>query len=226
MKATVNIIRAVTLCITFILFACEKDNSEITEGTVTDIEGNVYKTVKIVDQWWMAENLKVTKYFNDVPIPVVASNSEWQNRSTPAYCWYDNQESNKSIYGALYNWYAVSTGRLCPTGWHVPSISEWSTLIDHLEGISVAGGKLKETSAAYWQAPNTGATNESGFTALPSGYRNYNGVFYGINIEAEWLSSTEKDDRDAWEFYLYPDNSCNVKYYWKTGGRAIRCIKD
>ncbi|SVD09065.1 uncharacterized protein METZ01_LOCUS361919, partial [marine metagenome] len=165
---------------------------------VTDIDGNVYGTVQIGDQLWMAENLKVTHYSNGDEIPTGYSNSEWANLSTGAYAVYGDNESNADTYGYLYNWYAVETGNLAPEGWHVATDAEWTALSDYLGGSSVAGGKMKECTpgscpeSEYWNSPNTGATNESGFTALPSGSRDYrNGYSFHLGIRGYFLSSTE-----------------------------------
>src|SRR5674476_633708 len=125
--------------------------SSFTEGdssnTVTDIEGNVYHTVKIGTQTWMVENLKTTKYKDGTAIPLVTDNKVWINLPTPAYCWYDNDATTyKNTYGALYNWYAVNTGKLAPTGWHIPTDAEWTTLQNYVGGELVAGDKMKATT--------------------------------------------------------------------------------
>ena len=156
--------------------------------TVTDINGNVYKTVTIGTQTWMAENLKSTKYNNGIPILLVTDNTEWASLQSGAYCWYNNDDENRNEYGALYNWYAA-TNNLCPTGWHVPNASDWITLISFL-GDSIAGGKLKEIGTLHWYSPNTGATNETGFTAKPGGERNENGSFNNKGYHAMLWSST------------------------------------
>jgi len=170
-------------------------------GTVTDIDGNVYKTVKIGNQWWMAENLKVTRYRNGDPIPNITDNHTWVDLSTGAYCNYNNDISNVATYGRLYNWYAVDESRnIAPAGWHVPTDDEWKQLEIYL-GMSPTeadethwrgtdeGGKLKETGTTHWYSPNTGATNESGFTALPGGYR-VSGGFSSLGFGAYFWSST------------------------------------
>lgn len=121
-------------------------NMELEYGSVTDTEGNTYKTIKTVTQTWMAENLKTTKYNDGTLIPNVSDNTAWTQLSSGAYCWYSNDINNKSTFGALYNWYAVNTGKLCPEGWHVPGDDEWTTLTGYLGGEDVAGGKMKSTS--------------------------------------------------------------------------------
>ena len=141
-------------------------NPNITYGSITDIDGNTYKTVTIGTQTWMAENLKVTKYNDGIAIPNVTDNTAWRELTTGALCDYGNTPSNSETYGKLYNWHAVNTGKLCPTGWHVPSDAEWTELTDYLGGTSVAGDKLKETGSTHWSNLRTGATNETGFTAL------------------------------------------------------------
>jgi len=228
----------------------ETDAKHVTASapadTITDQNGNVYKTVKIGNQWWMAENLKTTKYNDGTSIPVTDPTwkkqtipARWYGLKTPAYCWYKNDSSTYgSVYGALYNWYAVNTGKLCPTGWHVPSDAEWTALIDYLGGKSVAGYKLKETGTKHWRRPNTGATNESGFTALPGGARDCGRLlndreFRYIRSLGHWWSSTEYAPEypeynriKAW--YLYIDYSGHVgrNYHYKSDGFSVRCVKD
>lgn len=195
-------------------------------AAVGDIDGNYYQSVTIGSQVWMAENLKVTKFSNGTNIPNVTDNSAWRNLSTPAYSWYDNNPSYKNVYGALYNWYCVINNNLCPTGWHVPSKEEWQALVFSL-GQASAGGKLKETGTAHWTSPNTGATNETKFTALPAGTRlNSDGTFQDLHNVAIWWSTTI-DVNNAWYLYsIY--NASNITWYYsnKTYGNSIRCIKD
>ncbi len=178
------------ILVTAILFV---NGLAYTQGyTVTDIDSNVYNTVIIGTQTWMTENLKTTKFNDSTAIPLVTDNTAWSNLTSPGHCWFDNDEASyKAIYGALYNWYSVNTGKLCPTGWHVPTDSEWKTLTDYLGGESVAGGKLKEAGTMHWVSPNIGATNESGFTALPGGLRFMWGRFEDAGFIAYWWSSTE-----------------------------------
>lgn len=204
-------------------------------GSVVDVEGNNYKTVKIGDQWWMAENLKTTKYNDGTSIPNVTSDGTWALMASGAYCWYNNDIANKSIYGALYNWHTANTQKLCPEGWHVPSDSEWTTLATALGGRDTAGGKLKEDGTAHWRSPNDGATNESGFTALPGGYRRNNGPFgyethYGtLGTGGHWWSATEvgPDSPDSWGDFMYYDNSTFPNYgHSKTAGFSVRCVMD
>ena len=152
--------------------------------TFTDIDGNVYHAVVIGTQTWMVENLKTTKYSNGDPIPTAVTSL------TPgAYCMYNNDAvTYKADYGALYNWYAVADSRnIAPAGWHVPTKTDWTTLTDYLGGESVASGKLKENGSSHWLTPNTGATNSSGFTALPGGFYNYYyDNSYGVGLRGYW----------------------------------------
>ncbi len=198
-------------------------------GTVTDIDGNVYKTVKIGSQWWMAENLKTTKYRNGNPIPNVTDNTQWGNLTTGAYCNYNNDINYVNTYGRLYNWYAVSDSRnIAPVGWHVPTDAEWTTLTTYLGGESVAGGKLKESGTAHWSLVNAGATNETGFTALPGGYRDLNGICFNlIACGGFWWSSTEYDTNNALSRYMADYLGLVLRgYYGKTHGFSVRCVKD
>ena len=204
-----------------------EENSQ-SGTTVTDADGNIYQTVTIGTQEWLAENLKTTKYNNGTSIPLKTTNAEWSNLSTPAYCWYNNDQATfGNTYGALYNWYTVKTGNLCPTGWHVPSDAEWTTLTDYLGGLNVAGGKLKETGTTHWHEPNHGATNESGFTALPGGLRYDDGTFFSIEYGGNWWSSTEYSSTNAWDrsvdFSVPAVGRFDDDKKW---GLSIRCLKD
>jgi uncharacterized protein (TIGR02145 family) len=196
---------------------------------VTDIDGNVYKTVYIGNQLWMAENLKTVHYRDQTPIPSAPlTSSEWLGLTTGALCYYDNDElNNKNIYGPLYNWYAVADERtLCPSGWHIPSNDEYLELRDYLGGLSIAGAKMKETESGLWDFPNTGADNSSGFTALPGGDRD-DGAFGSIHNGTGWWSSTEVDEENAWSHYLYYSNtSFFPSPDAKVSGCSVRCIKD
>lgn len=197
------------------------------QETVTDIEGNVYHTVTIGTQVWMVENLKTTQYRNGNPITNVTGDVPWAALSDGAYCHYKNLSSNSATYGLLYNWYAVKTGDLAPTGWHVPSDAEWTTLATFLGGESVAGGKLKEAGSSHWESPNKGADNSSGFTALPGGNRNNGSTFYDIKSYGDFWSSTEDNAGNAWNRGLR-FNASNLyrRSYRKTSGFSVRCVKD
>jgi uncharacterized protein (TIGR02145 family) len=212
-----------------ILFSC---TSEPSEGAIEDIDGNIYQTVKIGKQIWMAENLRVTTFNDGEPIPLVTSGHEWYNLRTAAYCWYNNDSTAFSNpFGALYNYHAINTGRLCPPGWRIPTQQDFQTLISALdpdanfiihETSTKAGGMLKAIGTNYWAEPNTAATNESGFSALPGGCRSWAGNFSMMNAFGYYGST--------------PDNS-SLAVRFATGsafmrseisgyvGVSIRCVK-
>ncbi|MCK4445714.1 MAG: hypothetical protein KAW56_01385 [Candidatus Marinimicrobia bacterium] len=218
----------------------EYSNVVIHGVGITDIDGNVYKIVKIGNQWWMAENLKVTHYRNGDPIPHVTSNSTWEALNTGAYCNYDNDANNVTTYGRLYNWYAVNYSRnIAPEGWHVSSDAEWKTLEMYL-GMSQSdadddgfrgtdeGGKLKEAGTTHWQSPNTGATNESGFSALPGGYRHGwggSGAYYDMGgVASFWSPSTSFSE---WYRTLQSNYSEVCRHEnWRQCGFSVRCVRD
>lgn len=217
------------------------DISEDTTGTVTDIDNNVYKTIKIGDQWWMAENLRVTHYRNGESIPNVTDSLTWAmwTLSTDAYCNYDNDTSYVGPYGRLYNCNAVIDSRnIGPEGWHVPTDEEWKQLEMYL-GMSQSqvdstgyrgtdeGGKLKEVGSTHWNSPNNGATNSSSFTALPGGFRNgHTGRFYSIGNYGFWWSATESGTR-AWYRYLHYDHSdVHRNDNYKRYGYSVRLVRD
>jgi uncharacterized protein (TIGR02145 family) len=194
---------------------------------VADADNNLYYSVTIGTQTWMQENLKTTHYNDGTDIPLVTGNTEWKNLAAPAYCWYDNDESRyKTTYGALYNWYTVHTGKLCPSGWHVPANGEWITLTNYLGGESVAGDKLKEAGTAHWGDLNTG-TNITGFTALPGGNRNEEGTYMNIGLNAHWWSTSTILPSSSYSAILY-HNAGNLSRAgtMNLSGLSIRCIKD
>ena len=199
---------------------------------ITDIDGNVYRTVNIGNQQWMAENLKVSKYSDGTTIPNITDNTEWQNNTTGAWAYYNNDVANNAKYGKLYNWYAVSpttngTKNVCPTGWHVPTDAEWTVLTDYLGGESVAGGKMKEVGTTNWLSPNVDANNVSLFSALPGGYSNSSGYYALIGDAGYWWSSTENETYDAWlrSLFVY-DGVANRYYNVKQNGFSVRCLRD
>ncbi|MBM3708559.1 MAG: hypothetical protein FJW69_09555 [Actinobacteria bacterium] len=216
------------------------DTLTITSGKhpkIIDIDGNSYQVVKIGNQLWMAKNLRVTHYVNGDPIPNVTSDRQWihigyfTDSLEGAYCYYNNDVNNLSTYGCLYNWFAIIDSRsICPTGWHIPTAEEWRILETYLGGSSVAGGKMKEAGDKYWDFPNTGANNVSGFCALPGGYRNPDGSYHSIGSIAQIWSSTELQDKDQyWTF------SCSLRCFGsdlslspanQANGFSVRCIKD
>jgi len=187
-------------------------------GGVTDIV--------IGTQTWMVENLDVVKYRNGDTIPQVTDPTAWAALTTGAWCWYANSSSNGTTYGKLYNWYAVNDARgLAPVGYHVPTYTEWTTLTNYLGGDDLAGGKMKSTT--LWNSPNTGATNDSGFTALPASFRGYDGGFVGIGEYFTCWSSSEYNTTEAWYLYLnYGFNYSSRSVFDKKSGYSVRLIKD
>lgn len=199
--------------------------------TVTDIDGNQYRTVTIGNQLWMAADLKTTRYRNGDLIGTTSpATLDISSESTPKYQWaYAGDESNVATYGRLYTWYAATDSRnVCPAGWHVASDGEWKTLIDFLGGETSAQGKLKEAGTTHWHSPNTDAKNESGFTALPGGNRFNNEPFLGLGEFTHWWTATEYDAKFAWRRTLWKnapmDNTGG--YADKKIGWLVRCVKD
>jgi uncharacterized protein (TIGR02145 family) len=192
---------------------------------LVDNDWNSYAVVKIGKQYWMAENLKTTKFNDGSSIPAISDYKVWSSLVSPGYCLYNNNpERYRNKYGVLYNGYTVSTGKLCPVGWHVPSSEEWQTLTNYC-GKNAAGGQLKETD--NWMSPNTGATNETGFAALPGGSRGNLGSFMDIGIRGHWWSSTENDNSDVWNRTMsYSDSNVTGSSDHKKSGLSVRCLKD
>jgi len=211
-------------------FTTSHNSAYTNEVFFLSSDNDVYTTVKIGDQFWMVENLKVTHYRNGDNIPLVTDNEQW-DRTTGAYCDYNNNTTISDIYGYLYNWYAVNDSRnIAPLGWHIPSDSEWQILIDYLGGDDVAGNKMKEIGISHWNPTNTGATNESGFTALPGGLREASGSFHYQGYTGYWWSSTSNDTKSAWG----RDMNCNQSQVSRSTfssqskkyGYSVRCVKD
>jgi uncharacterized protein (TIGR02145 family) len=197
-------------------------------GIITDIDGNIYHTIRIGTQAWLVENLMNSRYRNGDNIAFVIDGTSWSNLSTGAYCYYNNDTANEHTYGHLYNWFAVKDSRnITPTGWHIPSDEEWTTLINYLGGSDFAGSKLKEIGTIHWLEPNSGATNESGFTALPGGARGFDGSFFEIQSVGYWWSSTEYNSTNAWRRRIFNNqtgiyrNNPDKKY-----GFSVRCVRD
>jgi uncharacterized protein (TIGR02145 family) len=203
-------------------------------GNITDIDGNVYYTVIIGTQTWMAENLKTTKLNDGTPIPLVTNDATWTTLDKPAYCWYNNDETaNKATYGALYNLYTIRTGKVCPTGWHVSTSEDWYTLTYDYLGLTFdAAGKLMEAGTSHWASPNTGATNETGFTALPGGARAsfhwpYDGNYYSIGRAGDWWSPGSGDPYTDKGYSLTDGlNPIHWYNYDAKDGLSIRCVKN
>jgi uncharacterized protein (TIGR02145 family) len=200
--------------------------------SIVDIDGNIYNTVQIGTQCWTQSNLKVTKYRNGDNIPTGLSDAQWGSTSSGAYAIYNNDPVNDALYGKLYNWYAVTDSRgLCPTGWHVPSDGEWTTLTTFLGGQSVAGGAMKSTATqptpGGWYAPNTGATNSSGFTGLPGGLRASGGGFSDLGYTGTWWSSSFGGSIGAWYRILFYGNAdATIFYNDPSSGFSVRCARD
>jgi uncharacterized protein (TIGR02145 family) len=200
----------------------------------TDADNNNYPIVQIGSQVWMAENLKTTRFNDGNKIDLVTANILWNNLTSPAYCWYDNNEAAyKSDYGAIYNGYAAYSNKLCPSGWHVPGYTEWEVLINYLGGETVAGGKLKETGTTHWLSPNIGATNESGFTGRPGGFRHtwQDGTsFRAVNTEGNWWNSTPAGGIYNSNTWIHLRNSFTGLFIYAGtnsgfSGHSVRCIK-
>jgi len=225
-------------------FSTQTSNGFASCGSVSDIDGNTYQTVQIGTQCWTQSNLKVSKYRNGNNIPTGLSNSAWETTTSGAYAIYFNDSVNDGLYGKLYNHYAVMDSRgLCPTGWHVPSEGEWNILVKYLDPNAdtvctvcvqsrIAGGALKSTatqpSLGGWNSPNTGATNSSGFTALPGGLRSDVGGFYDLTSSGFWWSSSVSSGSFARYRYLSSNGSNFDRYYdlFRTFGFSVRCCRD
>jgi uncharacterized protein (TIGR02145 family) len=222
------------ILIVFSIHSCNKAQDDI----IKDGDGNIYTSVQIGTQVWLVENLKTTKYNDGTPIPNITEAASWAAATTGAYSDYSNTPENSAIYGRLYNWYVVDNNEatkmasnggknVCPAGWHVPSDDEWKKLTNYLGGYAVAADKLKETGTTHWITPNAGATNETGFTALPGGWRNGSYSYMGIGGAGMWWSSTESYLTTAWYRsmdYINP----NVKFSPtdKKAGLSVRCVRD
>jgi uncharacterized protein (TIGR02145 family) len=223
--------QTLTSALLLLFAACnEKENNEILPipDTVTDIDGNIYHTLVIGTQVWLQENLKVTHYRNGDSIPVVSDSIAWGKLTTGACCDYGNLPVNGTIYGKLYNWYAIEDyRRIAPSGWHVSTDADWAELSNSLGGELVAGNKLKETGTAHW-ITNAGATNETGFTALPGGARGFTGTFDDFGTSGGWWSycgsNTSSGCYDRW--LLSNMSPVYRNYNYKGVGFSVRCVKD
>ncbi len=205
-----------------LLYTCPPQNP----GVVTDIDGNIYHTIVIGTQTWLVENLKTSRYRNGDAITTGLSDVQWQSTSSGAFSIYNNNSSNNTTYGKLYNWYAVTDPRqIAPLGWHIPTDAELGTLLTFLGGEPLAGGKLKETGTIRWQAPNTGATNTSGFTGLPGGFRL--STYNDIGLNGNFFSSSVRNSTDVWIYYLdYLGAGFFRTWSPKYAGLSVRCLKD
>lgn len=212
------------LILVLAMTGCKK---EPDDDQITDADGNIYSSITLGTQVWMTGNLKTTKYNDGTDIPLVTDNTTWSNLSTPGYCWYNNESSNKNVYGALYNWQAVETGKLCPDGWHVPTDEEWDVLVEYAGGNSISGGRLKETGFDHWNDPNLDATDSYGFKAVGAGFRDITGPYQKIHIDTYWWSSTEYSDDVAMSRYIHYYNAIVFRIFSdKKYGSSVRCLKD
>ncbi|NTW32173.1 MAG: hypothetical protein HGB12_06050 [Bacteroidetes bacterium] len=203
-------------------------NSASGTPTVTDYDNNTYNSISIGTQCWMKENLKTTHYNNGSSILYISDNSTWASNTTGARSYYNNTDTAtyKATYGGLYNGYAAIKTNICPTGWHVPTDAEWTTFTTYLGGVSGAGGKLKETGTTHWSSPNTGATNETGYTALSSGNRNSDGTYASLGEIGYWWSRTYAGSY-AYQRSVTYNNSDVGRYNSRmANGLSVRCLKD
>jgi len=226
--------KKIILLFASLVFFTAKDQAQ----TVTDKDGNIYDTVHIGTQVWLKENLATTKFNDGSLIPSVPNRTKWFALTSPGYCWYNNDSATyKNPYGALYNWYTVNTGKLCPTGWHVPTNEEWHTLVKFLDPSatdcyctesSLAGNDLKEAGLTHWGTGNT-ATNSSGFTALGGGFRNYyDSSFEGHTAVAYYWTATQyTPNPTVWQRILSNGNANVLEYLdYKNQGMSVRCMQD
>jgi len=239
--------------ITVIVDAPGGFNPGLSYGTMNDYDGNIYKTIRIGEQNWMAENLKVTHYADGTPIPFVTDDAAWKSMGDAdrAYCWYDNMNEYADTTGALYSWTGAMNGSsgvkdstdfiqgVCPDGWHVPSDADWKELEISL-GMSVEtadrydwrgsdeGGSLKEMGFSHWEVPNTGGDNSSGFTALPGGFRSYAGTFYGYGqYSTFWTANVKAGSDNIWYRVLNSDEKRVYRHYnLRNQGHSVRCVED
>lgn len=252
-----RLILLIVVVLTAVFYSCSEDNSpggkssNNTGGNnntggcaggptiVSDIDGNVYNVVSIGNQCWMKENLKTTRYKNGTPIPTGLSDAQWQATTSGACADYNNDSTKTAVYGKLYNWYAVAdTNGLCPTGWHEPEDWEWNVLVKTIDpsadttcnGCSqsqTAGGAMKEIGLTHWASPNTGATNSSGFTGLPGGYRDGIGPYGSIGDYGYWWSATQNSTTYThYRFLYYFDSGVYRGNDLKGNGFSVRCVRD
>jgi uncharacterized protein (TIGR02145 family) len=214
-------------------------DSNVCPSTVVDVEGNIYNTVLIGAQCWMKENLKTTHYKNGTPIQTGLSDTAWIITTTGAYADYNNDISNSVVYGRLYNWYAVAdSAGLCPAGWHVPEEGEWNILVKSIDANAdticnvcyqsqIAGGAMKEIGITHWASPNTGASNSSSFTILPSGHRNNVGAYLSIGYYGFLWSATSYSATLAYyRLFDYQSNAEFRNYAVNRNGNSVRCVRD
>jgi uncharacterized protein (TIGR02145 family) len=224
-----NLTKKITV-IAILIFAisCKKENNQTSKDTrPKDIDGNIYDTIVIGTQTWMVQNLNTTRYNDGVFIASNLSNNDWINTKDGACAVYDENPTNDSIYGKLYNWYAINSGKLTPKGWHIPSKTEWETLVSHLGGETVAGPKMKLND--LWSNVPLSLTNNnsSGFTALPAGGRSSLGNYQLQGFYAGLWLFTEFNANNAYYGSLFSDsNEAKIIYGSKNAGYSVRCIRD
>ena len=237
LKNIFQIVIGMTFLLALITCSKGEDENQLEWGTVTDIDGNVYKTVKIGNQWWMAENLKVTKYRNGDSIPNVLDSTQWEKLSIGSYWWYDNDMAYKTVFGALYNWFAVNDSRnIAPPGWHIATENDWCQMMKYLDtsyycdGLGMTGcniGSKLKAKSSYWHNSRGYETNETGFSSLPGGYRWYTGYFFNAYAIGFWWSANDNDSIDAWYrdmSYYYP---CVFRSSQdKRAACSVRCVED
>ena len=220
--------------ILILLISCSEDtvenNTDIDAGSLKDVEGNTYQTVKIGDQEWMAENLRTTKLNDGTAIPLELDNDAWGKLTSMAYAYYDDDEKYISSDGLLYNFFTTQSENLCPQGWHVPTSTEFETLIDHLGGSSVAAEKLKLTGTALWDDPNM-ANNESGFSAIGAGKVSENAIYSSRGNYAHFWTSSVADGNSSKVFaqrmrLVHDNTAVSLSIAVKNNGYSIRCVKD
>ena len=252
-----RLILLIVVVLTAVFYSCSEDNSpggkssNNTGGNnntggcaggptiVSDIDGNVYNVVSIGNQCWMKENLKTTRYKNGTPLPTGLSDAQWQATTSGACADYNNDSTKTAVYGKLYNWYAVAdTNGLCPTGWHEPEDWEWNVLVKTIDTSAdtscnnciqsqTAGGAMKEIGLTHWASPNTGATNNSGFTGLPGGVRFGSGAYGFVGYYGYWWSATQFSSADAYFRYLDCSSSgVSRSSYEEAFGFSVRCVRD
>ena len=212
---------------------CDDETTETSSDEIADSDGNTYKTLIIGEQEWFAENLKTSKYNDGTTIPNVTNDTQWSNETTGAWCHYDNDIDYECTYGKLYNWYAVETGKLCPTGWHVPTDAEWTVLTDYLTANGHSGKEgttLKATSGwnDSWDGSSGNGTDNYGWKGLPGGSRKYDGYFNTIRNDGFWWSSSQYGADYAWYSSLSCTSGFVRRYNFssKEGGLSVRCLRD
>jgi len=214
--------------ISFILILFFMKLTGLQAQSVNDADGNIYLAINIGKQVWMAENLKTTRYNDGKSIPFISNDKAWKALQTPGFCYFEDNPANKEIYGALYNWFAVNTKKLCPKGWHVPTDAEWKAMVDFIGDKNSAGDKLNESGNSHWKNALLNASNEFDFSALPGGTRMYSGFFAEFgNSYAVWWTSTEFSSLAAYNWGLH-DSSSRIfnGYDSKQSGFSVRCMMD